>query len=409
MNWFTGVVEDRDDPQELGRVRVRIFGLHTDDIAKIRTADLPWAHVIMPPTSASISGVGQSPTGLVEGSWVVGFFADGDNCQDPMIFGSVHGYPSQRVTDMKAFKDFEGNYPRWYDETDVSKIARSSWASHSAYETRKGMVVTDIETATPPKLDTTTTGQGDFERKTWSEPEPRDGVTSLYPYVHVWESETGIVREHDDSPGGSRIHEYHPGGTFYEIYPDGRKVTKVAGDNYEIIVHDDNVLIRGAQNVTIEGTAKHLVKGDYIMEVSGDYNLKVHGNRNTKITGNDSQEVIGNSNYNIALDSLIRTGGNQTILTDGNKTESIGGTSGLTVTGATDYMHMSTLSIFSVGDQTVSTNANQTIQSTGTMSLNSNAAWTLKCNADSTLTVSGKTTTTSGGNFKVTAPRIDLN
>ena len=37
MNWFTGVVEDRDDPQELGRVRVRIFGLHTDDLSKIRT------------------------------------------------------------------------------------------------------------------------------------------------------------------------------------------------------------------------------------------------------------------------------------------------------------------------------------------------------------------------------------
>ena len=130
MNWFTGVVEDRDDPQEMGRVRVRIFGLHTDDLAKIRTSDLPWAHTLMPTTSASISGLGWSPTGLVEGSWVVGFFADGDSCQDPIILGSIHGHPTQNVNDRNAFKDFNGNYPRWYNETDVSKVARNEWKDH---------------------------------------------------------------------------------------------------------------------------------------------------------------------------------------------------------------------------------------------------------------------------------------
>ena len=29
--WFTGVVEDRIDPEYLGRVKVRCIGLHTDD------------------------------------------------------------------------------------------------------------------------------------------------------------------------------------------------------------------------------------------------------------------------------------------------------------------------------------------------------------------------------------------
>ena len=40
--WFTGVVEDRDDPDKLGRVRVRCVGYHTEDTNKIPTADLPW-------------------------------------------------------------------------------------------------------------------------------------------------------------------------------------------------------------------------------------------------------------------------------------------------------------------------------------------------------------------------------
>ena len=35
--WFTGVVEDRDDPSKLGRVRVRIVGHNTDDKSKIPT------------------------------------------------------------------------------------------------------------------------------------------------------------------------------------------------------------------------------------------------------------------------------------------------------------------------------------------------------------------------------------
>jgi len=48
--WFTGVVEDRNDPSKLGRVRVRCLGFHTDDLVDIPTADLPWATVMHPVT-----------------------------------------------------------------------------------------------------------------------------------------------------------------------------------------------------------------------------------------------------------------------------------------------------------------------------------------------------------------------
>ena len=52
--WFTGVVEDRDDPDKLGRVRVRCVGYHTDDVEKIPTADLPWSWVMMPTTTSAM-------------------------------------------------------------------------------------------------------------------------------------------------------------------------------------------------------------------------------------------------------------------------------------------------------------------------------------------------------------------
>ena len=75
--WFTGVVEDRNDPNKAGRVRVRALGHHTSNTIILPTADLPWAHCMLPSTSAGISGLGQSATGLVEGSWVLGYFRDG--------------------------------------------------------------------------------------------------------------------------------------------------------------------------------------------------------------------------------------------------------------------------------------------------------------------------------------------
>ena len=40
--WFTGVVEDRDDPAKLGRVRVRAVGYHTDNLDEIPTYFNEW-------------------------------------------------------------------------------------------------------------------------------------------------------------------------------------------------------------------------------------------------------------------------------------------------------------------------------------------------------------------------------
>ena len=48
--FYHGVVEDRNDPLKIGRVRVRVHTLHTDDKQFIATPDLPWSHVVMPAT-----------------------------------------------------------------------------------------------------------------------------------------------------------------------------------------------------------------------------------------------------------------------------------------------------------------------------------------------------------------------
>lgn len=93
-NIYYGVVEDRvSDPLKLGRCKVRIIGLHTEDKTELPTADLPWATVMQPVTSAAMSGIGHAPVGPVEGTWVIVLFND-QHLQFPIIIGTVGGVPS---------------------------------------------------------------------------------------------------------------------------------------------------------------------------------------------------------------------------------------------------------------------------------------------------------------------------
>jgi hypothetical protein len=93
MEIYYGIVEDRQDPLKVGRVRVRVHGIHTDDKQKIASPDLPWAQVMLPTTSAGLSGFG-TQHGLVEGSTVILFFRDGKKCQQPVVIGSTAGIPA---------------------------------------------------------------------------------------------------------------------------------------------------------------------------------------------------------------------------------------------------------------------------------------------------------------------------
>jgi len=87
--WFTGIVQDIGDDRS--RVRVRIFGIHhTEDTEKVSNEDLPWALVLYPTTGGQTSG-GTASHGLVRGTWVVGFFADGEDSQQPIVLGVING------------------------------------------------------------------------------------------------------------------------------------------------------------------------------------------------------------------------------------------------------------------------------------------------------------------------------
>ena len=117
VSWFTGVVEDRMDPLKLGRVRVRVIGLHPfqktqGPVMGIPTGDLPWMSVILPITSAAMSGISGAITGIVEGTHVYGHFLDKYN-QNGIILGTYAVNATQRPNYTEGFSDPTGQYPRY--------------------------------------------------------------------------------------------------------------------------------------------------------------------------------------------------------------------------------------------------------------------------------------------------------
>lgn len=97
MRVYEGVVESRADPLMLGRCKVRVVGVHTEDTELLPTIDLPWAVPMGSINSASVSGIGHAPVGPVESTWVYVFFADGElNRQQPVMMGTIYGIPESQ-------------------------------------------------------------------------------------------------------------------------------------------------------------------------------------------------------------------------------------------------------------------------------------------------------------------------
>lgn len=101
MNLFdyqwTGVVEDTKDPLKTGRCRVRIFGVHSENLLEVPTSHLPWAICTNAP-----NGMHSFSTPL-EGDLVIGVFGDGKSAQMPIITHVIPGFIKKGFDSSKGF------------------------------------------------------------------------------------------------------------------------------------------------------------------------------------------------------------------------------------------------------------------------------------------------------------------
>lgn len=269
FSWFTGVVEDINDPEQLNRARVRCFGYHTEDLGKIKTTDLPWATVMMPTTSASVSGIGINH-GLKPGSWVIGFFRDGPSAQDPVVMGSIASMYDKLPTETKGFRDPSGYYPyKQQDSTYNDTNFRARGIAEDPARTPDAIIA-----------------------------EPESPYAAVYPNNQVIETEGGHVIELDDTPEASRIRIKHSSGTFVEMHPNGDIVTAHA-NGWRVVTGNDALHVTGNMTVFVDGDAEVNVGGNSVTNITGTADITVGKNTTvncptTNWTGNIN--LAGNIN-----------------------------------------------------------------------------------------------------------------
>jgi hypothetical protein len=335
--WFNGVVEDRQDPQKLGRLRVRCVGIHTDNKDDLPTSDLPWSQLIHPITSSGISGLGSSPGFIVEGTWVFGYFRDGYAMQEPMVIGTLPGKPAELANVNKGFYDPNGVYPKYKDEVDTNRLATNDTANpHLGLELRKLTRKTGVPTAdfdVVPVEEHVSTEITASDGDTWSQ--PAIPYAAVYPYNHVFESESGHVFEIDDTLDNERIYQAHRTGTSFEIDKDGNQVDIVKGDHYNIVSGKRQVVIEGNTDITIGGRHKLYINKDGATDNHYDIQVGPNANINIQIDKGDMNVVLkdGKLNTNVAGDYNMKIGGNMNLDVRGNKTETVSGNKQSNTTG----------------------------------------------------------------------------
>jgi hypothetical protein len=251
-----------------------------------------------------------------------------------------------RSNNLNGFSDPNSFYPRRVNEPDTNRLATNDLRNqHPVVRAR----IEDVDDLTG---------------------EPPTQYGAQYPYNHVRETESGHIQEFDDTPGRERIHEYHRTGTFYEVHPDGSKVTKVVGNDYEIVHKNKSLRVRGNIQIFVDGDASLYVRGE--MDAQVDENLKFnvgknidfHAGKNIRMFANESMEItsqtttnitaVGNMHLQTSADLKVNVGGdyssnikgNVTLVADGDGSHTY---SGNYTVGATGVMQLDTESWMQIG------------------------------------------------------------
>jgi len=200
---YRGVVEDNKDPLKAGRCKIRIFGIHSDNLIDLPTETLPWAQPVLNVIEGAISKYGFFGVPL-QGSHVFVFF-EGGNILQPRYFGAAPAFPKSSPNTSIGFNDPDGKYP--------DKVNQADWNE----------------------------GEGE------------------YPHNIVLSTHAGHYIEVDNTPGNERLNCYHKTGTSILIDSSGNiNISVVSNETTEIqgnlsITVGGDITIAATGNVTITG------------------------------------------------------------------------------------------------------------------------------------------------------------
>jgi hypothetical protein len=247
MVWFLGVVEDIKDDQGVARVKVRSIGFHTEDRSSLAHTDLPWA-------TFATSGADTNAPMCKPGDWVVGFFLDNTEAQQPVVLAKLHGYTPADVDSSKGFSDPDGVFPRFKNAPTTSELSRGVENTVVAY-----------------KKSTTAKGVATADGGSWDE--PATAFSAVYPDNYVIHTDGYNIIELDDTAGSERVHVFHHGGSFFEFHPDGDVVQRTLGGHFQVAYKQHRVYVAGDASISASGNISLAANKDVTITAGGSISL----------------------------------------------------------------------------------------------------------------------------------------
>jgi hypothetical protein len=212
---YRGVVEDVNDPEKAGRVKIRVLGVHSDNKAYVKTEQLPWA---IPATDLRFGGglrnIGSYKVPDV-GSHVFLFFEAGDH-NFPVYFAAAPAIEDVEDYQQKEGKlqDTEYEYAKSSQYDDKTNYSDEK----DQYETPKDEQIEHPVQDYPPQTRKNTFGDGGSEQipppiKTEEEVQP------LFP-SDFFQEDIRIAfdgKANLDAPGYDGIHTIKPSSALTQL------------------------------------------------------------------------------------------------------------------------------------------------------------------------------------------------
>jgi hypothetical protein len=132
-----------------------------------------------------------------------------------------------------------------------------------------------------------------------------------YPYINLTQTEAGHMDMKDDTPGNESMRRQHgTTGTYEHWYHNGDADAVIKGNNFTVIVKDNNVSIRGVCNIEVYQDCKLVVRGDMISEINGSLKASVGGKSHIHTAGRVDLSSDGDINITAGSgDTLTGLGG----------------------------------------------------------------------------------------------------
>ena len=281
---FVGYVVDREDGQNLGRVKVKALGYHDLDSKVISADDLPWAPVV-DGTYGAVSSIPQI------GDWVLGAFLDGADAQHPIVLGRIPGYNSQAPSGTETNGTEVAEYAN--DPNLFGKFPLHPVLGGEGIDELEGL----LSGATAARKDDNDL-KDSIERKHTEEVAMRPERDLDNRVLSSTDDQNYILMT--DSDGG-HIQIVHHKGTVIQINEDGDVLIKSRG---------------GMQNM-VDGGLVEQIDGDYNTMIGQDYTLKVDNNGKMYFR-NDLDIECENFSLTVRGDTLINTKGTHVQKSFGN-------------------------------------------------------------------------------------------